>query len=338
MQYAEMVETLHDWYATQRRQALPWRAAPGQLNDPYHVWLSEIMLQQTTVKAVIPYFLKFTQKWPTVKDLAAAPLADVLDAWAGLGYYARARNLHKCAQSVVRDYGGQFPDTYHALLKLPGIGPYTAAAISTIAFGKSAPVMDGNIERIVGRLFCIEDELPRAKPQYQAHVAAIFAHDIRHPGDVAQALMDIGATICTPANPACLQCPLRPMCCGGRAGTATTYPRKAAKPIIPEKHGHVFIYQDMQGRLAVQRRPESGMLGGMLGLPTSEWVMRDIALPHAGAVRGQVRHVFTHFALTLYIIQRPASEAPADAHWITITPEAHKNFPTLFRKVVRLLV
>ncbi len=298
------------------------------------------MLQQTTVKAVIPYFLKFTHAWPRIEDLAAAPLEDVLDNWAGLGYYARARNLHKCAQYVVANHGGRFPEAYDALLTLPGIGPYTAGAIATIAFGRPAPVMDGNIERIVARLFCIQEMLPAAKPIYRSHVEQIFANDIQHPGDIAQALMDIGATICTPTAPQCMLCPLRLHCCAADAGTMNTYPRKAAKAPVPEKHAYVYIVRNAHGQIAAERRAAKGLLGGMLGLPTSDWVTIDQPLPDLEPGEGevaQVRHVFTHFALTLHIVAADAHPAPANVVWMTMSADTYKKFPTLFAKVIRLI-
>ena len=229
---------LLDWYDVNRRD-LPWRARPGETSDPYRVWLSEIMLQQTTVPHAIPYFLEFTQRWPTVAALEGAPDAEVMAAWAGLGYYARARNLLACARKVADDHGGAFPATEAELLTLPGVGGYTAAAIAAIAFEQTANVVDGNVERVVSRLFAFEGELPAAKPRLKMLAAELVTDD--RPGDWPQALMDLGSGVCRPATPLCLVCPLRADCRGAATGDPARYPRKAAKAVRPHRHGAVYL-------------------------------------------------------------------------------------------------
>ncbi len=287
---------LLDWYDAHGR-TLAWRTARP---DPYRVWLSEVMLQQTTVPHATPYFLKFTRDWPTVGDLAAAEDGDVMAAWAGLGYYARARNLLACARAVARDHGGVFPDTEAALRALPGLGAYTAAAVAAIAFGRPANVVDGNVERVMARVFAVETPLPAAKPELTA-LAAEFVRDDR-PGDWPQALMDLGATVCKPKSPLCLVCPVAGFCAGLKTGEPESYPRKSAKADRPRRYGHAYVLRRDDGAVAVIRRPDKGLLGGMLGLPTSDW--SDSALPSAAPVQadwkeaGEIEHVFTHFALT----------------------------------------
>ncbi|MCE2565452.1 A/G-specific adenine glycosylase [Komagataeibacter sp. FNDCF1] len=298
------------WYDRHRR-TLPWRALPGQSADPYRVWLSEIMLQQTTVTAVIPYFDRFLAAFPDVTALARAPQDRVMTLWAGLGYYARARNLHACAQ-VVAGRGGRFPDTVEGLLELPGIGTYTAAAIAAIAFGRPVVPVDGNVERVTTRLFALTDPLPAARRAIarQAMTLNDDAPARARPSDFAQALFDLGAGICTPRTPACVLCPWRDACAANRQGIAATLPRRAAKAARPVRHGVHFCLTDAAGGLLLVRRPEKGLLGGMMGLPGPHW--RDApwlpaeALAHAPAAPrlrpqwqkvGQVKHVFTHFTL-----------------------------------------
>ncbi|WP_225578721.1 A/G-specific adenine glycosylase [Novacetimonas hansenii] len=298
------------WYDRHRR-TLPWRALPGQTANPYHVWLSEIMLQQTTVTAVIPYFERFTHLFPTVHDLARADQDTVMGAWAGLGYYARARNLHACAQMVVRDMDGRFPDTVEGLRTLPGIGPYTAAAIAAIAFARPVVPVDGNVERVTTRLFAMTDPLPRARPAIARQAAHLnddpLAHD--RPSDFAQALFDLGAGICTPRAPACALCPWQGACAGLREGIAATLPRKTPKAPRPTRYGIHFYMTDASDHLLLHRREESGLLGGTLGLPGPQWRAErwshDEGLRHAPPGRpaphwrhvGEVKHVFTHFTL-----------------------------------------
>jgi A/G-specific adenine glycosylase len=331
----EIRAALLAWYDRQAR-TLPWRTPPGAGTrpDPYRVWLSEVMLQQTTVPHATPYFLEFTARWPSVSDLAAAPDADLMAAWAGLGYYARARNLLACARAVARDHGGVFPDTEAGLRALPGVGPYTAAAVAAIAFDRPANVVDGNVERVMARWFAVETPLPAAKPELTALAADFVTHD--RPGDWAQALMDLGATICRPKSPACEACPVAFGCAARAGGAAATYPRKVRKADRPRRRGVVWVLRDADGRVALVRRPEKGLLGGMLGLPTSDWSGASAAPPPVAAdwrALGEVEHVFTHFHLTLGV-------HAATGHWpeaLWTTPdEAARALPSVFRKALLL--
>src|SRR6266487_6677889 len=256
------------WYDRHRR-TLPWRAAPGGRGDPYRVWLSEIMLQQTTVRAVAPYFARFTARWPNVRALAAAPLEDVLKLWAGLGYYARARHLHACAKAVVERHGGHFPQSQAALAALPGIGPYTAAAIAAIAFDAPAAAVDGNVERVVARLYAVAAELPAAKAEIRRLTARLVPAE--RAGDFAQALMDLGATICTPKRPACALCPFNEGCAAQRRGDQESFPRKAPKKAGALRQGAAFVVR-RGDELLVRTRAEKGLLGGMTEVPTSAWL------------------------------------------------------------------
>jgi len=298
---------LLSWYDRHARE-MPWRIGPadraaGVVPDPYRVWLSEVMLQQTTVAAVRDYFLRFTTRWPTVQALAAAPDDQVMGEWAGLGYYARARNLLKCARVVTEEHGGVFPDTYDALLKLPGIGPYTAAAISAIAFDLSETVLDGNVERVMARLYDIHDPLPGSKPQLKDK-AADLTPTIR-PGDYAQAVMDLGATVCTPKSPACGICPLRDPCRARAMATQADLPKKSPKKPKPTRFGHIYIAHSADRAMLLERRPDKGLLGGMLGWPGSEWSETPVETPPFQAdwqaLSGEVRHTFTHFHLILRV-------------------------------------
>jgi A/G-specific adenine glycosylase len=323
------------WYDKHRRE-LPWRAKAGETPDPYHVWLSEIMLQQTTVQAVAPYYYKFLDHYPTIHDLASAPQEQVMADWAGLGYYARARNLHKCAQIISNQHSGIFPQTHAELLKLPGIGDYTAAAIATIAFNQQAVVMDGNIERIISRLCTIEDELPKAKPIYKQHLAPLF--DTGRPGDMAQALMDIGATICTPKNPKCMLCPLITDCSSCTKGTQETYPRKAPKKARPKKQGYIYWIENDRGEILIHRRPEKGLLGGMIALPTSEWSDKATHAKFITAPKTlgtSIRHVFTHFDLELKLVKAKVTKTPSEHLWL---PPTLKGLPTVFNKAYKLFI
>src|SRR6185437_5520877 len=295
------------WYDRHRRK-LPWRPPAGERADPYRVWLSEIMLQQTGVKTVGPYFEKFLARWPDVAALAGASLDDVLRMWAGLGYYSRARNLYACAVAVARDHGGSFPDTETGLRTLPGIGPYTAAAIAAIAFDRRTMPVDGNIERVVSRLHAVEEPLPQAKPRIQELAATLLGPS--RAGDSAQALMDLGATICTPKKPACSLCPLDEGCMARARGDQETFPRKAPKKTGELRRGAAFVVT-RGGELLVRTRPEKGLLGGMTEVPGSEWRVKHddkAALKQAPELRGIARwhrkagvvtHVFTHFPLEL---------------------------------------
>ena len=323
---------LLDWYDAHGR-TLAWRAAPGSPPpDPYRVWLSEVMLQQTTTPHATPYFQAFTTRWPTVRDLAAAEDGDVMAAWAGLGYYARARNLLACARAVTREHNGVFPDSEAGLLALPGVGAYTAAAVAAIAFGRPANVVDGNVERVMARLFAVETPLPAAKPGLKRLAGSLVAGD--RPGDWAQALMDLGATVCRPGKPLCDRCPLTPWCAGYASGRPERYPLKSAKADRPRRQGVAWVLRDGEGRVALVRRPDKGLLGGMLGLPTSDWsaTAADIPPPAPAEWRdvGAVEHVFTHFALTLEV---RAATGQGDFLW-RAPDEVRASLPTVFRKAL----
>ncbi|MEP3442779.1 MAG: A/G-specific adenine glycosylase [Sulfitobacter sp.] len=345
-----MSVSLLEWYDTHARE-MPWRTSPaarkeGKQPDPYAVWMSEIMLQQTTVATVKDYFRRFITRWPTVRDLAAAQDADVMAEWAGLGYYARARNLLKCARAVVAEHDGKFPADHAALLKLPGIGPYTAAAVSSIAFDLPHAVLDGNVERVMARIFDLHTPLPTAKPELMAH--AIRLTPDRRPGDYAQAVMDLGATICTPKSPACGICPWREKCAARVAGTAAELPKKLPKKAKPIRHGTVYLGQRGDGAWLLETRPDKGLLGGMLGWPGSEWV--DTTLPHPPstppaqgdwyAVAGDVRHTFTHFHLVLQVkvAQLPVDAKASRGTFIPKDSFAPSNLPTVMRKAFDLLM
>ena len=333
------------WYDRHRRR-LPWRAAPGETSDPYRVWLSEIMLQQTTVKAVGPYFEKFVERWPDVTALGRASQDDVLRMWAGLGYYSRARNLYACAVTVTREHGGVFPSTEEGLRALPGIGPYTAAAIAAIAFDRRTMPVDGNIERVVSRLFAVEEELPQAKPRIQQLAATLLADS--RAGDSAQALMDLGASICTPKKPACSLCPLNEDCTARAQGTQETFPRKAPKKSGALRRGAAFVVT-RGDELLVRSRPEKGLLGGMTEVPGSDWragqddaAAKQQAPELNGLSRwqrkvGVVTHVFTHFPLELVVYTAQAearTRAPEGMRWVPIATLAGEALPNVMRKVI----
>jgi A/G-specific adenine glycosylase len=334
------------WYDRHRR-VLPWRAPPGARADPYRVWLSEIMLQQTTVATVGTYFDVFLKRWPTVRDLAMAPLDDVLHAWQGLGYYARARNLHACAQAVVERHGGRFPDDVEALGALPGVGPYTAAAIAAIAFDRPASAVDGNVERVIARLHALETPLPDVKPAIRA-LAERLVPD-RRAGDYAQAMMDLGATVCTPRAPRCVLCPVVDLCAGRRLGVAEDLPRRRARPVRPVRHGIAFLLVRRDGAILLRRRPPEGLLGGMIEVPSSPWREGEpdragslAAAPVAAKWRtlpGIVRHVFTHFELRLEVAAAHAPTARmadgiADAQWCAVERLGEMALPTVMKKVL----
>ena len=330
------------WYDADAR-ALPWRVGPqahatGERADPYRVWLSEVMLQQTTVPHATPYFLAFTARWPSVSELAAAEDGEVMAAWAGLGYYARARNLLACARTVANEHGGLFPDTEAGLRALPGLGPYTAAAVAAIAFDRGAVVVDGNVERVTARLFAVQQPLPEARPELR-RLAGVIASAGR-PGDWAQATMDLGATICRPRQPLCGRCPVAAHCQARTEGAPERLPRKRPKAERPRRYGIAYVaLQD--GRVALVRRPAKGLLGGMMALPTSAWRSGPFTADEAAAAApapaawrsvGEVEHVFTHFALTLTVAKAELG-LPMGAVWTPVETAA-AGLPTVFRKAL----
>jgi A/G-specific adenine glycosylase len=343
---------LLDWYDRHRRR-LPWRPPDGERADPYRVWLSEIMLQQTGVKTVGPYFLKFVARWPDVMALGRASLDDVLRMWAGLGYYSRARNLHACAVAVLHDHGGVFPDTEDGLRSLPGIGPYTAAAILAIAFDRRTMPVDGNIERVASRLYAVEDPLPQAKPLIQELAATLLGpsrpgDEKSRAGDSAQALMDLGSSICTPKRPACALCPLNEDCAARARGDQETFPRKAPKKSGVLRRGAAFIVT-RGDELLVRTRAEKGLLGGMTEVPGSDWRVGQeeaAALAQAPALKGVTRwhrkagivtHVFTHFPLELVVYTARAAagaRAPKGMRWVAIAGVSDEALPNVMRKAI----
>jgi A/G-specific adenine glycosylase len=337
------------WYDRYRR-ALPWRARPGERSDPYRVWLSETMLQQTTVKTVAPYYARFLARWPDLNALAAASLEEVLAAWAGLGYYARARNMHACARALVEGYGGQFPASESALRELPGIGAYTAAAIAAIAFDQAATPVDGNIERVIARLYALATPLAIGKAEIARHARALTP--AKRAGDFAQALMDLGATICTPKKPACALCPWNAACVAHARGEAELFPRRAPKREGALRRGAAFVARRADDCVLLRTRPARGLLGGMTEVPTTAWAAdfdEATALAEAplfGAsqksvawrkIASVVRHVFTHFPLelTVYRTELPCqAAAPEGTRWVPISRLGGEALPSLMRKVV----
>ena len=315
------------WYDRAARD-LPWRIPPGSdaVPDPYRVWMAEIMLQQTTVAAVAGYFMRFVQRWPTVADLAAADDTDVMAAWAGLGYYARARNLLACARAVVRDHGGAFPDTEEGLRALPGVGDYTAAAVAAIAFGRPAVVVDANIERVIARHRLIETPLPAAKREIRAALAPLVPPG--RPGDFAQGFMDLGATICTPRAPACGICPVVADCRARGRADIERLPVKPPKKAKPQRYG-VAWWIERDDAIWLVRRPGKGMLGGMRALPGGEWT--DAAPPESGLVH--VDHGFTHFDLRLTLVVRESALAAGEGEWWPLSALDAAGLPTLYRKL-----
>jgi A/G-specific adenine glycosylase len=343
-------ETLLAWYDRHGR-VLPWRISPsrmraGEAADPYKVWLSEIMLQQTTVQAVKAYFTAFTQRWPTLSDLAHAPTDDIMKMWAGLGYYSRARNLQACAQAVVAHFGGHFPNDEETLRSLPGIGPYTAAAISAIAFGQRAVVVDGNVERVMTRLHAIDALMPAAKPLVRVRMDEITPQ--ARAGDFAQAVMDLGATICIPRHPRCGVCPFLGACAAQKAGTAELYPVKAPKTPKVMRQGAAFVAVRPDGATLCRTRPPKGLLGGMTEVPGTAWAAQSspadwLAQAPLRAtwerLPAPVRHVFTHFPLELTVFRAAVPlhvPAPAGCRWVPAPDLAGEAFPTLFRKVLEM--
>ena len=342
------------WYDIHARR-LPWRSLPDERPDPYHVWLSEIMLQQTTVVTVGPYFDKFLRAWPSVHEMAVASLDDILTAWAGLGYYARARNLHKCAIKVSREFGGEFPKDRDQLLSLPGIGPYTAAAISAIAFDQPETVVDGNIERIISRLYRIETPLPSSKKEITAYAGDLTPS--RRAGDYAQAMMDIGANICTPRKPNCGECPVSEYCAAFSVGDMERYPVKAPKKQKPTRRAVIFWLMRPDGSVLLRRREEKGLLGGMMEFPSTDWREEDTSVAAAfesffpnwdeknsGRIllKTKVRHTFTHFHLELQPvvakIEKSEQFSLPGAQWVMPDDFDKYALPTLMNKVVRTVL
>jgi A/G-specific adenine glycosylase len=348
-QPAPQAADLLAWYDRHRR-ALPWRARPGERADPYRVWLSEIMLQQTTVKAVAPYYARFLQSWPDLRSLAAASLEEVLTAWAGLGYYARARNMHACARALIAQHGGKFPASESALRELPGIGGYTAAAIAAIAFDQTATPVDGNVERVIARLYALPLSLPAGKAEIARLARALTPP--RRAGDFAQAMMDLGATICTPKKPACAPCPWNAACAAYARGEAELFPRRLPKREADLRRGAAFVARRADDCVLLRTRPAYGLLGGMAEVPTTEWAAdfdQEKALrgaPRFSAsqksitwrkITGVVRHVFTHFPLELTVYRTEVArkaKAPDGTRWVAIAQLADEPLPSVMRKVL----
>ena len=335
---------LLDWYDANARD-LPWRAPPGAAPNPYRVWMSEIMLQQTQAVMAAPYYEKFLARWPTVQALAAAKLEDVLAAWAGLGYYARARNLHACAK-VVTQRGGGFPDTEAGLGALPGIGVYTAAAIAAIAFGARASAVDGNVERVVSRLYAVHTPLPNSRPKIRRLAASLVPAS--RPGDFAQALIELGATVCSSRSPDCGACPISQGCKAREKGTQDRLPRRLPKPIRPS-HVGVCFWLERRGKVLLQRRPPSGLLGGMLAVPGTPWRPGSWAdedalefaptAAHWQPLPGEVRHTFTHFHLVLTVsAARTRSGGNLAGTWVALDDLDAAGLPSVFSKVAGLAV
>ena len=344
----DLAARLLGWYDIHARD-LPWRSKSGRQADPYRVWLSEIMLQQTTVAAVKAYFEKFVEQWPAVHGLAAASLDDVLRTWAGLGYYARARNLHACARVVAGNLGGRFPETEKALKALPGIGPYTAAAIAAIAFGRPHAAVDGNVERVISRLYAIETPLPDSKMQIHEYTQALVPR--KRAGDFAQAMMDLGATICTPRSPNCPICPWADHCEGRKAGIARTLPRRKPKAAQPTRYGAVFWIERDDGAVLLRRRPEKGLLGGMMEVPSTDWTgslprNAKAAAPVCASwtkLKGKVEHTFSHFHLELSVlkagpVENAASMESNGYRWVPRRNLPAEALPAVMRKIVALVL
>ncbi len=347
-------EQLLAWYDKHRRQ-LPWRSEAGRTPDPYPVWLSEIMLQQTTVATVGPYFEKFIRRWPRLEDFATGDLDEVLKVWAGLGYYARARNMHKCAGIIMTDFGGNFPRSQKQLLQLPGIGPYTAAALMAIAFDRHAVVVDGNVERVIARIFAVKKPLPHSKPALKK-LAASLTPQVR-PGDYAQAIMDLGATVCKPKSPQCPVCPWQHSCCAYDQGIQEELPKKMTKPSKPHRYGTAFWLQREDGKILLRKRAPSGLLGAMMEIPSSPWIdqAQMSAAKNQPAIHAPVnacwqkngcevvKHTFTHFHLKISIWRAQTSmgtkltEAADEERcsWVDINDFDTQALPTLMRKIAQ---
>ncbi len=337
-----LVQCLLVWYDKSRRR-LPWRPLPGQSVDPYRVWLSEIMLQQTTVAAVGPYFQSFVKRWPTMNALAAAPVDEIMSAWSGLGYYSRARNLHACAMRVAAEYGGSLPNEEAALKALPGIGPYTAAAIAAIAFGKQTAPVDGNIERVLARLFAVREKLPAAKPMLRSLAQALAPQS--RAGDFAQAMMDLGATICTPKSPTCESCPWIRSCAARKSGLERALPARSTKKKRPLRRGTAFVVISGGSEILLRRRPPKGLLGGMHETPMSAWEANFPSDPLCLAptkskyrmIEGLVHHTFTHFDLELQVFVSNVNSrqrGSIEGEWAPINDLAHFALPSVMRKII----
>jgi len=337
---AKLTKSLLAWYQDNKRD-LPWRT---ENPEPYRVWLSEIMLQQTTVPVVGPYFEEFTRRWPTLKSLAAANLDDVLHAWQGLGYYARARNLHKCAQVLVAQYAGDFPRNEKRLLALPGIGSYTAAAIAAIAFDIPSAPVDGNIVRVISRLLRLQTPLPGLRREVAAVLPPLIPSD--KPGDMVQALMDLGSAICRPGKPLCQQCPWQAMCAAFKAGETEQLPVKAARKAKPTRHGVVFWIENSQAHILLRRRAEKGLLGGMMEVPSSGWREEEWGRQEAineapvladwQSIPGCVRHTFTHFHLSLTVLHGRANQGKVNTGvWCAPDQFSNHALPSVMKKVIR---
>lgn len=332
------------WY-DQNRRRLPWRVEGGETPDPYRVWLSEVMLQQTTVPAVIPYFLKFTEKWADIRALAASDQEEVMREWAGLGYYARARNLHKCARIVTAEHGGLFPDTEEGLKTLPGIGAYTAAAVAAIAFNRPCVVIDANVERVICRLFAIKEPIKSAKKEIKAAAELFYNPYPEKAGDMAQALMDLGSLVCMPKSPRCGLCPIRGECAAYNEGVQDSLPALPKKKEKPTRYGNFYWIRNKKGEVLAVRREDKAMMGGMIGLPTSNWEREEGAVKHPESLRrvrsagegAQVRHSFTHFTLILNGFYAELQAKPDGALWLDPLKMEAAGFPTLFRKAVLLM-
>ncbi|HHI82187.1 MAG TPA: A/G-specific adenine glycosylase [Rhizobiales bacterium] len=320
-------DLLLDWYDRHRR-ALVWRALPGEVSDPYRVWLSEIMLQQTTVQTVAGYFEKFLARWPDVSALADTGQGEVLAAWAGLGYYARARNLHACAQIVAGEMNSVFPSSARELAALPGIGPYTSAAIAAIAFGEPVAAVDGNVERVISRVFAITTPLPAAKAEIRAKAQQLVPHE--RPGDFAQGLMDLGAMVCTSKKPGCAVCPLAGLCMANDMGIAETLPARLAKKARPVRYGTAFVVQREDGCVLLRKRPAKGLLAAMDEVPSTDWLAAN---PPPRTSR-KIEHTFTHFHLVLGVEVMTTPPAGIRGNWVHPRDFGKKALPTVMKKVL----
>lgn len=328
------------WYDRNHRH-LPWRAESGMVPDPYYVWLSEIMLQQTMVATVVPYFYKFIKRWPQLEDLANAKHDDVLRMWAGLGYYRRAHLLHDCAQVVAVDYGGVFPSNEEILLGLPGIGPYTSAAIAAIAFNKKANVVDGNVERIMARIFAVKEPLPAAKVILKEYAAILLP--TRRYGDYAQGLMDLGATVCSPRSPKCDLCPWLDACKAYDEGRMEDYPVRPAKKAKPLRKGTAFVLLDQKGNVLLRKRSEKGLLAGMMEVPSSQWTEKHSFSFDEAPVsadwhwcKGRIHHVFTHFDLEMRVaVASILGSRKMSGTWVSPSIVAKEALPSVMRKILQ---